>query len=92
MEALGERLAELAAASRGSPSECQEARRSAVSLKRDMQQLEQDLQRRGAPERTVVAVRVSLRKRESLARARAWHSAAQVPGPLFAGISALQLA
>jgi len=87
LAALGERLEEVTAASRGSPPERQEARQNAVSLKRDMQRLEQDLQRCGAPERTVVAVSVFHCVCLCPARARA---AAPVRSLLLAGIYALK--
>ena len=61
MAALGEAFEALIAASRGSQAERQEALRRAVSLKRDMQRLEQDVGlRRTAPERSVLMVSRSL--------------------------------
>ena len=61
VSALGEAFEALIAASRGSQAERQEALRRAVSLKRDMQRLEQDVRlRRTAPERSVLMVWRSL--------------------------------
>lgn len=54
--AMGEAFETLLAASRGSQLARREVRQSAVSLKRDMQRLEQDLHFRNAPERSVLMV------------------------------------